>query len=117
MTKNNQSAATIADVLHYAADHILAATEHEYYAATKQEYRAAIGKHKYSCCAVTDACIQLKVYHSYDSIIKGLKEMGCPTLSRKAFNDEGYHNFSEDNQQARYFWLKWAALMAEEQGV
>ncbi len=107
MTKNNQSAATIADVLHYAADHILA--------ATKYEYHAAIGKHKYSCCAVVNACLKLKV--NINIVMKGLKEMGCPIQSVKAFNDEGYHNFSEANQQARYFWLKWAALMAEEQGV
>lgn len=105
--KQHKTTATIADVLHYSADHVLA--------ATKYEYHAAIGKHKYSCCAVSKACGQLKV--NINIVMKGLTEMGCPIWSLNAFNDEGYHNFSEKNQQARYFWLKWAALMAEEQGV
>lgn len=98
---------TVADVLHYAADHILA--------VTKYEYHYAMGKHKYSCCAVTDACMQLNV--SWTTVMEGLKEMGCPTTSTTAFNDKGYDNFSVKNQQTRYMWLKWAALMAEEQGV
>ena len=110
--KATRSAATIADVLHYAADHCLASTMYEYHDVT--------GKHKYSCTAVTDACDILnfsKQYGAWSDVFAGLKEMGCPTTSLNAFNDRGYDTFFEKNQEARYFWLKWAALMAEEQGV
>jgi hypothetical protein len=41
--------------------------------------------------------------------------MGCPTDSCDAFNDSG--EFKTENQQARYAWLKFAAIIAEEQGV
>jgi hypothetical protein len=41
--------------------------------------------------------------------------MGCPVSSINAFGDEG--RVDEENQQARYAWLKFAATMAEEQGV
>ena len=98
---------TIADVLHYAADHILAATKYEYHHKPNQ--------HKYSCCAVEKAIVDLNV-NKYE-IFEGLIEMGCPVTSLNAFNDRGYNNFYEENQGMRYFWLKWAALMAEEQGV
>jgi hypothetical protein len=104
MTKKQH---TVADALHYAADHVLA--------ATKYEYRCVPNKHKYSCCAATDACIDLNIRWSV--VIKGLENMGCPTSSLNAFNDQGYDKFSEEAQGMRYMWLKWAALMAEEQGV
>ena len=98
---------TVADALHLAAD--------KYLASTKYEYHCVPNKHKYSCCAATDACIDLNIRWSV--VIKGLENMGCPTSSLIALNDAGYDTFSEKNQQARYMWLKWAALMAEEQGV
>lgn len=46
---------------------------------------------------------------------EGLEAMGCPTGSLNAFNDNG--EFIVENQQARYAWLKFAAIIAEEQGV
>jgi hypothetical protein len=103
---------TVADVLHYAADNCLASTEYE--------YKNVNNKHKYSCTAVTEACDILHgnmQYGAWSGIMAGLKEMGCPIRSSTVFGDKGFGVFSEENQQARYFWLKWAALMAEEQGV
>jgi hypothetical protein len=45
--------------------------------------------------------------------------MGCDTTSSTLFHKYGDNNFSisEEVQGMRYMWLKWAALMAEEQGV
>lgn len=41
--------------------------------------------------------------------------MGCQTNSVELFNDS--HKFVPENQQVRYTWLKFAAIIAEEQGV
>lgn len=106
---------TIAEILHYAADKKLADKESQYWA------RGGI-KEKYSCCAVEEAVIDLHRTFDYEEIDEmisriryGLKEMGCPVDSMDAFNDDG--EFNAKNQQARYAWLKFAATMAEEQGV
>jgi hypothetical protein len=107
---------TIAEILHYAADKCLAAKKEQYWT-----YGGV--KEKYSCCAVSDAVDKM---HSFDTpwfetkviiqrICVGLSEMGCPIESIHAFDD--HSKFSEENQQARYAWLKFAAMMAEEQGV
>lgn len=109
---------TIAEILHYAADKHLASKENEawYHSGNKE---------KFSCCAVIEA-----VHHLYDNyeiesdydcqklierIFKGLKAMGCPVNSTDAFGDNDKVN--AENQQARYAWLKFAAMIAEEQGV
>jgi len=44
--------------------------------------------------------------------------MGCDITSMSLFNNDR-HSFAvnPDVQGMRYMWLKWAALMAEEQGV
>lgn len=103
---------TIADILHYAADNCLASTPDDYWVFGGS-------KDKFSCCAVTEACIKLQGYENYiekSRLIKeGLENMGCPTDSLNAFKDN--RKFVEKNQQARYAWLKFAATMAEEQGV
>lgn len=103
---------TIAEILHYAADKCLASKEHEYWVFGGN-------KDKFSCCAVTEACIRLQGYENYvekSRLIKeGLENMGCRIDSLNAFKDNG--KFVEKNQQARYTWLKFAAIMAEEQGV
>jgi hypothetical protein len=109
---------TIADILHYAADKKLASKE-------SQCWNRGGNKEKYSCCAVSEAVWEL---YNNDKIVsegkrdelinrctEGLKAMGCPTDSLDAFDDFG--EFSAKNQQARYAWLKFAAIMAEEQGV
>jgi hypothetical protein len=113
MTKKQATAkrseATVADVLHLAADKYLAANQ-------KQRYRYY--KSRYSCGAVGDACVELNV--KFGGVLVGLKNMGCDTTSSTLFYEYGDNNFfnvSEEVQGMRYMWLKWAALMAEEQGV
>lgn len=109
---------TIAEILHLAADKFLASKESEL-------WNHGGYKEKFSCCAVTEAVYDLysnyKIESEYDrdDLIKhihyGLAEMGCPVSSLDAFNDRG--DFIAGNQQARYAWLKFAAMIAEEQGV
>jgi hypothetical protein len=105
MTATTRSAATIADTLHLAADKYLAANMQERYYA------------RYSCGAVGDACVDLDV--NFGGVLVGLKNMGCDTTSSTLFYKYGDNNFSisEEVQGMRYMWLKWAALMAQEQGV
>ncbi len=102
---------TIAEILHYAADNCLASEESQY-------WLYGGNKEKFSCSAVEEAYMRLiGEYNSYeiDKIRKGLENMGCPVKSVDAFNDN--ITFVVENQQARYAWLKFAAMMAEEQGV
>lgn len=108
---------TIAEILHYAADKKLASKE-------EQCWNRGGSKEKFSCCAVDEAVWDLyNRYEPYDivrddfiaCIRKGLEAMGCPIKSLDAFDDEG--EFVAENQQARYSWLKFAAIIAEEQGV
>jgi hypothetical protein len=103
---------TVADILHYAADNCLASTPDEYWMNSGN-------KEKFSCCAVSEACLRLLGWGNYLEksrfIKEGLENMGCPTGSLNAFKDQ--YKFVEKNQQARYAWLKFAAMMAEEQGV
>lgn len=109
---------TIAEILHLAADKKLASKE-------EQCWSRGGTKEKFSCCAVSEAVwelynkVQIMSEGERDELInrcsEGLKAMGCPTDSMGAFNDRG--KFVEENQQARYVWLKFAAIIAEEQGV
>lgn len=69
----------------------------------------------YSCFAVDDALRKLAVHHTVEqSIFKGLEEMGVDIERTDQFDEfpEG-----EQRQAARYNWLKFAAMIAEEQGV
>jgi hypothetical protein len=80
MTKNNRSAvtrsnATIADVLHLAADKYLAADNHHYDTSP-----CAV---RYSCVAVCNAAVALKVPLS--TVFQGLRAMGCDTTSSQLF--------------------------------
>jgi hypothetical protein len=95
---------TIADALHLAADKYLAANLHQ--------YDTDIDKSMFSCNAVYDACCELGV--NFGGVLVGLKNMGCDVTS-----DDLLKQFTviEQVQGMRYMWLKWAALMAEEQGV
>jgi hypothetical protein len=90
---------TIAEVLHYAADYCLVEPGNNY----------KLGKKFYSCNAVVKAALALRV--KYVPILDGLCRMGVSTGSTRMFLDV------KDPQGARYMWLKFAALMAEEQGV
>ena len=107
---------SIAEILHLAADEHLASTRDECWYFTGK-------KEKYSCCAVSEAAMSLWDEDKIDSvedrnellrrIFKGLEAMGCPINSSDAFDDTGA--FIPENQQSRYAWLKFAAMIAEEQ--
>jgi hypothetical protein len=106
---------TIAEILHNAADKHLAAKSNQYWAKGGN-------KEKFSCCAVEESVIDLhRTFNSdeindvYNRVRYGLQEMGCPIDSTDAFDDAG--EFNAENQQARYAWLKFAAIIAQEQGV
>lgn len=109
---------TIADILHLAADKHLASK-------VEQCWNRGGSKEKFSCCAMSEAVWvlwnedKIKSKSKRDELInrcfEGLEAMGCPTGSTNAFGDMG--EFKEENQQARYAWLKFAAMIAEEQGV
>lgn len=109
---------TITEILHLAADKHLACNRDEYwYFAGKKE--------KYSCCAVSEAAMSLWSEDKIKSVedrnellkrtFKGLEAMGCPINSSNAFDDAEV--FNPESQQARYAWLKFAAMIAEEQDV
>jgi len=110
---------TVADVLHVAADKCLVA--HSRYSEGSRE--------KFSCCAVDEAIYKMTGHlYTFESlelhrrVMAGLKAMGCNTGSMTLFKKYGdnHSEFSEVNHEVqgmRYMWLKWAALMAEEQGV
>jgi hypothetical protein len=131
----------ISDILHDAADIFLRETRYDeapqFYKYVAHYGSPAVIKEgvrdaeRYSCCAV-DAAI---AYHfklerwSVEAeklgkqVKKGLRAMGCPVGSSSAFVKYGdaweYDNTKVQGevQGMRYFWLKWAAMMAEEQGV
>lgn len=69
----------------------------------------------YSCAAV-GICM---TYHGCSAkqeakVIEFLDQLGCPLYSMEAFDEfETY----KDRQGARYLWLKFAALVAEEEGI
>ena len=104
----------ISTILHRAADHHLKGTQDNY------------KRSRYSCCAIIDAIDYYYDYHDHYAassmrirIYEGLKEMGCDVRSSHLFMQYGDNTpgVNETVQGMRYMWLKWAALMAEEQGV
>ena len=119
----------ISDILHDAADNELAHNQETYWCSSVPTRKASL--ERFSCCAIENALTNF-LYKKYvtlswcdrDTIrediladIKvGLEAMGLDTDSTRAFGEEPT-NISPDIQGQRYFWLKWAALMAEEQGV
>ena len=119
----------ISDILHDAADKELAHNQETYWCCEAQRRTASL--ERFSCCAIDNAVTAFldKKYPDLnwtlkddirDDIIcdihKGLKEMGLDVKSTNAFGREPDY-VSHDIQGQRYFWLKWAALMAEEQRV
>ncbi len=100
----------ISEFLHHAADYALAFNEEDNYS----------GKMKYSCNAVRMA-LECDTSDLEERIFAGLEAMGCDTECTTSFKNLGYEDGNweiyEDTQGARYIWLKFAALMAEEQGV
>lgn len=93
----------ISEVLHNAADHYL-----RYGTKDKRKYACV-----FSCAAVWEAVQQDEhPILKFSLIINRLREMGVNPESM----DEFFEFRKRDKQGARYLWLKWAALMAEEQG-
>lgn len=100
---------TIAEILHYAADYCL---HHDYYQYLANDWPCI--KQKYSCDAIAEAVDRLNASKdTLDVIFDGLENLG---LARATFN--AFDNADEFNevQQQRYSWLKFCALLAEEQG-
>jgi hypothetical protein len=119
----------ISDILHNAADEELAHNQKTYWCCNSNIRVASL--ERFSCCAIDNAVHKHleKKYPDLDweqradirddvmfDINKGLREMGLDVKSTSAFGKEP-DNICPDIQGQRYFWLKWAALMAEEQGV
>lgn len=109
---------TVADVLHLAADKYLLANNRHSEDSFKQ---------KFSCCAIEEAIYRITGCTADGIVLRrrieaGLQQMGCDTGSSILFKQYGDSPFdfsyiNPEVQGMRYMWLKWAALMAEEQGV
>jgi hypothetical protein len=112
----------ISDILHLAADNYLAKDFEE-------EQESSWIKSHFSCDAVDSAGVELlgekwrRRQGIHARIVQGLESMGCKTNSCHQFSEleqlsEGgiLYECTPESQAARYFWLKWAALMAEDQG-
>ena len=95
--------ASIAEILHYAAD----------YELWRGDYCES--GESFSCGAIYDACLFNQVpYQVSDNIFDGLSAMGLNPTSVTAFFE---FEKGVERQAARYTWLKFAAMIAEEQGV
>jgi len=105
----------ISEVLHYAADVILAANELE-----QRYYAIKVG---YTCTAIRRALNHFGYFFDREDqmfhiINAGLINMGLKNPRSVYCFDEFETSESchtKEAQGARYLWLKWAALMAEEQ--
>lgn len=131
----------ISDILHDAADIFLRYSKNDTAPGYVSKYQGEWphGKHiviesqreaeRFSCCAVEAAiawnfglerwCDDTEKLSK--KVKQGLRKMGCPTGSSTAFSKYGetpyYAEEKHEIQGMRYMWLKWAAMMAEEQGV
>ena len=105
---------TIAEVLHRTAD--------EYLSKYSRTWLGQDGLPSYTCPAIC-FCIDAMVTNSEitfiesidleEAIFEGLVNMGVDCGSNEQYAEFPYTMM----QDARYGWLKFAALMAEEQGV
>jgi hypothetical protein len=95
----------ISEILHLAAD------EYLWTGYSKDPRNLSI----YSCFAIDLAIDDLDLSASRTGkLFKGLGEMGLDIGSITAFEEFRY---GPQRQAARYAWLKFAAMIAEEQGV
>lgn len=124
--KNFKSGKKISEILHEAADKYLTEGYANY---TNIPLNADIPLNaEYTCIAILYAIIgdtkefnprfqdwdDWKKYHpQYKQIIKGLYNLGLKTT--KGVGTVFYDLYITDRQQARYGWLKMAAMLAEEQ--
>lgn len=137
----------ISEVLHCAADHFLATSIDYGEGVQDQIYdkvlNVAVARQSYSCWAIEEAAEFLfdpaKILQSdsvsvanekqkewdafgifTEQIFDGLTEMGLNPYSCTEFAEFAEGRGRSDlspRQGARYLWLKFAALIAEEQGV
>lgn len=133
----------ISDILHDAADIFLrynkSDTAPRYVMKVEGEYphvkhvltkvKGKAEAERFSCCAVEAAIAYNfglerwcnEVDNLSKKVKQGLRAMGCPTGSCTAFSKYGDTNYTVEEkhqvQGMRYMWLKFAAMMAEEQGV
>lgn len=93
----------ISEILHLAADRYL-------WDGVNHDDTSA----EFSCYAIYDAIYFTENQNMKEAIDVGLTNMGLCTYLGYSFDEfeEG-----EDRQYARYLWLKFAAMIAEEQGV
>lgn len=105
----------ISEILHLAADKHLAVSKYS-------------NRRRYSCDAVRDAihevvdanCLsESERSHLLDRVFIGLEEMGVRKHSITQFYEfeDSKNLITPESQGARYTWLKFAAMIAEEQGV
>jgi hypothetical protein len=92
---------TIAKLLHRAADRHLSSTD-----------SYGWDKEVESCSAVIVAAQKMDV--DYRPVWRELEKMGVNTRSIRQFEE---FPPGPERQAARYAWLKFAAMIAEEQGV
>jgi hypothetical protein len=102
---------TISAALHLAADQYLWDGVNSFYRRSDTE--------GFSCWAIDNAIDSYRLpWRDFgdfsERINEGLTTLGLDTGSMKQFNE---FSTDEERQGARYLWLKFAALLAEEQGV
>lgn len=111
--KEYNSGMKISEILHLAADKYLR-PDRDYYTA----------KTLYSCVAIAMAqtsgiCVDLEPWAKYNPEFKNIMQGLC-NMGFKTKYDVGtifIYCDPYERQQRRYSWLKFAAMMAEEQGV
>lgn len=122
----------VADIFHLAADKYLSETSADTCVSDGQ-YR-----NRYSCLAIEDAvdnlltaevnrrhlhvlnvCRHLNVLDVCNTLFKGLENLGLTETMREHNNafEDMVNATEEEKQQSRYAWLKFCALLAEEQGA
>ena len=103
----SNTAPKISEIFHYAADNCL------WNGIGEWDFNGMI----FSCDAIdcaTRFMMPYKASNIENTIKEGLWNLGLSTSSVDAFNNIP---FGEQRQSARYAWLKFCAMMAEEQGV
>jgi hypothetical protein len=125
----------ISDILHDAADKFLQYNRNDQ-APYRFMYNDGLSVQQETCDAERFSCCAVEAAIAYNfgigrwvddtkklskKVKQGLRAMGCPTGSSTAFSKYGDNNNwqfeNHEVQGMRYMWLKWAAMMAEEQGV
>ena len=96
--------ASIAEILHHAADYYL------WDGGNKRCNTAA-----YSCVAILELLGDSHIgFKTSDCLFDGIADLGLEIHSMVAFEE---FEFGEERQAVRYAWLKFCAMLAEEQGV